>query len=209
MWFRKLICRAKRMVGAQASWLGYLFSGKLFLAMWHTRGTSAPVTWRVFWWQKICGKNRAACWPVSPDSVVGCPERIKIGIGSAPGLGFGCYIQGRNGIEIGDYVLVAPKVNIISANHDPEDVSRHLDAPPIKVGSYSWLGVGATILPGVQIGPHTVVAAGAVVTKSSPEGYCILAGVPAKVIKHLDKAEVKEYHNKYPYRGYERVKVMD
>ena len=174
--------------------------------MRETRGTSAPVTWGVFWRQKILGINGLATWPVSPQSVIGSPEKIKIGIGSAPGLGFGCYIQGRNGIEIGDYVLIAPKVNIISANHDPEDISKHLDAPPIKIGSYSWLGVGATILPGVQIGPHTVVAAGAVVTKSFPDGYGILAGVPARVIRELDKAKVKEHHNKFPYCGYEKVK---
>ncbi len=201
-----MIGRVSRAVKRHLAWIGYIFSGKLSRAMRETRGTSAPVTWGVFWRQKILGINGLATWPVSSQSVVGSPEKIKIGIGSAPGLGFGCYIQGRDGIEIGDYVLIAPKVSIISANHDPEDVSKHLDAPPIKIGSYSWLGLGATILPGVQIGPHTVVAAGAVVTKSFPEGYCILAGVPVRVIREFDRAKIKEHRNKFSYRGYEKVK---
>ena len=198
--------RINRLLKRQLYWIWYVLSWRLFRALRETKGTSAPITLGIFWRQKVCGINGLATWPVSPQSVVGSPEKIKVGIGSAPGLGFGCYIQGRNGIEIGDYVLIAPKVNIISSNHDPEDVSRHLDAPPVKIGSYSWLGVGATILPGVQIGPHTVVAAGAVVTKSFPEGYCILAGVPARVVRELDRAKVKEHHNKFPYRGYDKVK---
>lgn len=187
-------------------WLSFLFSGKLFRAMRETRGTSAPVTWKIFWKQKVCGINRDASWPVSPFSIVSAPQKIKIGIGAAPGLWPGCYIQGNNGIEIGDYTLIAPKVNIISANHDLYNISQHEITTPVKIGAYCWLGVGATILPTVVLGPHTVVAAGAVVTKSFPEGYCVLAGVPAKIVKYIEKDRVVEHTNKYLYRGYSKVK---
>jgi len=45
--------------------------------------------------------------------------------------------------------------------------------------------MNAVILPGVHLGDHTIVAAGSVVTKSFPQGNCILGGVPAKVVKEL------------------------
>lgn len=187
-------------------WVGYLFSGRLFQAIRETRGTSAPISWRIFWQQKVRGVNRAASWPVSPLSIVGSADKIKIGIGSAPGLGPGCYIQGNSGIEFGAYVLVAPRVSVISANHDLYDIFQHVPASPIRIGDYSWLGVGSTVLPGVELGPHTIVAAGAVVTKSFPEGYCVLAGVPARCVKILDRNKVVEHKNRYEYIGYHKVK---
>ena len=51
----------------------------------------------------------------------------------------------------------------------------------IVVGEHSFIGANATVLMGVHIGKHCVVGAGAVVTKSVPD-YCVVAGVPAKVV---------------------------
>lgn len=187
-------------------WVSYLLCGNLFRAMLETRGTSAPVTLGVFWKQMVLGVNRPANWPVSPSSIVASAEKIKIGIGCAPGLGPWCYIQGTNGIEIGDYTLIAPRVSIISANHDLYDIHKHNSARPVKIGRYCWLGVNSTILPEVEIGDHTVVAAGAVVTKSFPSGYCVLAGVPARCVKEIDKDKVVEHKNRYEYVGYYKVK---
>lgn len=48
------------------------------------------------------------------------------------------------------------------------------------------MGMNSMILPGVVLGPHTVVGAGSVVTKSFPNGYCVIAGVPAKLVKTID-----------------------
>lgn len=62
--------------------------------------------------------------------------------------------------------------------------------------------MNAVILPNVELGDRTIVAAGAVVTKSYPEGYCVLAGVPAKAIKTLEKKDVIEFRNEYEYYGY-------
>ena len=47
--------------------------------------------------------------------------------------------------------------------------------------------MNSVILPGVKLGTRTIVAAGSVVTKSFPEGYCVIAGSPAKIIRYLDK----------------------
>lgn len=185
--------------------LWYVLTGRLLMAMLETKGTSAPVTFKVFWQQKILGANREVPWPVSPESIVGSSDKIKIGVGCAPGLGPWCYIQGKNGIEFGDYTLVAPRVSVISANHDIHDIHRHVSARPIKIGAYCWLGVNSTILPEVELGPHTIVAAGAVVTKSFPKGYCVLAGTPARIVKELDSDKVIEHKNRHAYVGYRKV----
>jgi len=59
----------------------------------------------------------------------------------------------------------------------------------VYIGDYCWIGANAVILLGVHLGPHTIVGAGSIVTKSFPEGYCVIAGNPAKIIKKLEKRE--------------------
>lgn len=73
---------------------------------------------------------------------------------------------------------------------------------PIVIGDYCWLGRNVNILAGVTLGPRTIVGAGAVVTKSFPEGYCVLGGNPAKVIKYLEKDKVTPWHYPQEYYGY-------
>lgn len=57
-------------------------------------------------------------------------------------------------------------------------------------------------MPDVELWDYTVVAAGAVITESFPDGYCVLAGNPAKDIRILQKKECTEYRNPYEYYGY-------
>jgi acetyltransferase-like isoleucine patch superfamily enzyme len=157
-----------------------------------------------FWFkQKILnlGGNRGAYWPVHSTSDVSNPERIIIGIDAYPGLMRGCYIQGRGGIKIGDYTQIGPNVVIISANHDPYDSRRHIPKPVI-IGKYCWIAAGAKVMPGVHLGDFTIVGAGAVVTQSFPEGFCVIAGVPAKKIKSLDSDDCVQYSTKHKFYGY-------
>ncbi|MCA0396362.1 MAG: acyltransferase [Bacteroidetes bacterium] len=159
-----------------------------------------------FWFnQKILnlGGNRKAYWPVHPASTVYDPEYILVGVDAYPGIMKGCYIQGKGGIEIGDYTQIAPNVAIVSANHDLYDSRKHIPSP-VKIGRYCWLGAGAKIMPGVVLGDWTVVGAGAVVTKSFPDGYCVVGGVPAKMIKPLDQNKCVPFTNKVDYNGYIR-----
>ncbi len=167
-----------------------------------TAGTAAAFTFRQWFIQKCLGFNRDAYWPMHFSSIVSNVRRIKTGIGTAPGLSPGCYIQGINGVEIGDYTIIAPNVGLISASHALTDLSRHEAARPLKIGRYCWLGMNAVILPGVEIGDHTVVAAGAVVATSFPDGYCVLGGVPARVLKTLDRTAVVEHRNPVEYVGF-------
>ncbi len=142
------------------------------------------------WWRlgRLIGINRHVPWPVHFTTTVHAPRRVKLGKATFPGDSPNCYIQALNGIEIGDYTNLGPGVGLISANHDPERNDAWLKAPPIRLGRHCWLGMNSIILPGVTLGDHTVVGAGAVVTKSHEEGHCVLAGNPARVIRRIDKA---------------------
>ena len=134
--------------------------------------------------QKIIRINSHVSWPVHSTTQVKAPSRIQRG-SRAPGLGRGCYLDGRNRIVFGTNVWVGPYVSIISMNHDPFDYERYLPEQPIRIDRDCWLGQGAIILPGVHLGPHTIVGAGAVVTKSFPDGDQVIGGNPAKIIKYI------------------------
>jgi len=135
-------------------------------------------------WQRVFGFNRTTYWPVHWSSKIICPEKVDCGTRS-PGLGMGCHIDGRNGIVFEENVWVGPRVSIISMNHSIENYLEYLPSNPIRIRKNCWLGANAVLLPGVNIGEHTIVAAGTVVTKSFPEGNQILGGVPAMVIKKI------------------------
>ncbi len=140
--------------------------------------------------QKIFRINGYVSWPVHWSSTLIYPERIQVPLDTFPGLSPYCYIQAVNGIQFGRNVWVGPSVNIISANHDVCNYHQHLPSTPIVIGDNCWLGAGCTILPGVELGNHVVVAAGAIVTQSFPEN-CLVAGVPAEIKKTLPP-----YHGK-------------
>lgn len=97
-----------------------------------------------------------------------------------------CYFQNYHGhITIGENVWIAQNVGIITENHNPLNPDEHLPAKNVEIGDSCWIGMNAVILPGVKLGPHTIVGAGSIVTHSF-EGKCIIAGNPAKIIKKLD-----------------------
>ncbi len=138
--------------------------------------------------QKMIGLNKSVSWPVHNSSVVLSPEKISPGTKS-PGISISCYIDGRNGIEMGSNVWIGPRVSIISMNHDMNNYTKYVSNNPIKIGNNCLLTSNCVILPGVELGEHTVVAAGSVVNKSFLEGNQILAGNPAVVVKKLNKYE--------------------
>lgn len=178
--------------------LGYL---PYFRFIRDTKLQMHPITFRTWFWQKIIGFNRHAYWPTHFTTKVIGAGNILIGKDTAPGYNSGCYIQGLGKIYIGDYTLVAPNVAIISANHDIYNTSEHVYSE-VHIGNYCWLGKGCTVLPGVVLGNHTIVAAGAVVNKSFPDGYCVVGGIPAKVIKNLDKDKCVDFESQSQYHGY-------
>jgi len=186
--FYKIICR-------------YIFFLRVF---YKTRHTQTPITFSMWFRQKILGRNYEAYWPIHKSSTVTNVGNIIAGIEVSPGYSHGCYIQGMGKIEIGDYTQIAPNVGIISANHELTDNRKHI-VKNVKIGKYCWLGMGVIILPGVVLGDYTVVAAGSIVTKSFPDGYCVIAGNPAKIIKVLEKEKCIFHRSRYEYNGYIRA----
>lgn len=92
-------------------------------------------------------------------------------------------------VKIGNHVNLAQGITVTALNHNFDDTNKRIDEQGVSTKAVTieddvWIGANAVILPGVTIGNHCVVAAGAVVTKDVPP-HSLVAGVPAKVIKQI------------------------
>lgn len=143
----------------------------------------------VFFSQKILGINRGVSWPVHFTSRVLYRKRIRVGRRSYPGWSQGCYIQARNGIEIGSNLRMGPHVGLISANHDPDDYDQWLPSEPIRIGDNVWIGMNSVVMPGVRIGSNVVIGSNSVVIQDLPDNV-VAVGSPCSVVRQ-----------KRPYRG--------
>lgn len=151
--------------------------------------------WKSLGWQwaardifhRFLSLNHVGCpWPVSPDVI--CNHNIEFDVDDLNNFNSnkGCYYQAFAGkIVIGKGTYIAPNVGIITANHDLNNLDEHQPGKDVHLGEKCWIGMNSIILPGVTLGDHTIVGGGSVVTKSFPEGNCVIAGNPAKVIRKL------------------------
>ena len=92
-------------------------------------------------------------------------------------------------VTIGSHVNLAQGITITALNHNFDNSEKRIDQQGISTKEVVleddiWVGANAVILPGVTIGKHAVVAAGAIVTKDVPP-HSLVAGVPAKVIRQI------------------------
>lgn len=97
-------------------------------------------------------------------------------------------------VTIGNRVMIGPDVKIITDTHDKDIESRRngiVFARPISIGDDCWIGVGATILPGVSIGKGCTIGAGSVVTRDIPS-FSIAWGVPARVVGQVKDPDAAE-----------------
>jgi len=130
---------------------------------------------------KSCGKNVS----IDNNVIIFPNEGLSIGDNSV--------INGYTFIFCGDNVSIG-KNCMISANCILTAVSHHNDSltriseegfqKAIIMGDNVWIGAGAIILPGINIGNNSIVGAGSVVTKSIPENE-IWAGNPARFVKKI------------------------
>lgn len=173
-----------------------------------TIDTQTPISFNMFYNQKVLGHNRNVYWPVHQTSTVQNYKNIYCGIETCPGYSPGNYIQALGKIFIGDYTQIAPNVGIITGNHELTDNRKHL-IKNVKIGKYCWIGMGAIILPGVELGDYTIVAAGSIVTKSFTDGFQVIGGNPAKHIKHIKKQDCVYHKSKFEYNGYIKHSKFD
>ena len=115
------------------------------------------------------------------------PTDPVVRIGSRCIIGRGSHIVGHWSIEIGDNIQTGPYVYITDQNHVYDDPIEPIGwqqptEAAVRIGSGSWLGANAVVLPGARIGDHVVIAAGAVVRGVVPD-RCVVAGVPGRIIR--------------------------
>lgn len=117
----------------------------------------------------------------------------NITVGDNSFINMNCTLLDAGPISIGDNTLLGPDVKIYTSQHPLNGAERFWEeddgamavktwTSPVKIGSYTWIGGGTVILPGVAIGDNVVIGAGSVVTKSIPDN-AIACGNPCKVRK--------------------------
>lgn len=120
---------------------------------------------------------------------------VGISVDEGTSIGRSNIIWGQGGVLIGAHCLLGPNVTVLSENHEFSDTNALIKSQghvrrSVRIGDNCWIGAGAKILAGVTLGQGTVVAAGAVVTKSFGP-YSVIGGVPAKLIRlrHAESTE--------------------
>lgn len=142
---------------------------------------------------------------------VGCTFQVmcggKIEVGNNIYIGTGTVLQAKEFIKIGDNVIISNNVLIVDNNNHPTSPEERLkmsqcenymadelwtwkyaQSSPIVIEDNVWIGKNAVVMKGVTIGKGSIVALGAIVTKDVPP-YSVVAGNPAKIVKHLMEKE--------------------
>lgn len=133
------------------------------------------------------------------------PENVSLGNRVSLGNNI-TILSTRANVIIGNNVMTGPNVTIISGDHRTDILGRTMisvkdseklpqNDQDVIVHDDVWIGANVTILKGVEIGQGSIVAAGAVLTKSVPE-YSVVGGVPAKVIKKRFSEDELQLHLK-------------
>jgi acetyltransferase-like isoleucine patch superfamily enzyme len=148
-------------------------------------GTMFGERWIEIGADTLIGAQVTLCAGMVPGQDLGADAVLRIGDRCV--IGRGSHIIAHRSTEIGDDVFTGPYVYITDQNHsytDPEvPIGRQWPSnTSVSIGSGSWLGAGAIILPGAKIGRNVVVAAGSVVRGIIPDRV-VVAGVPAKVVR--------------------------
>ena len=120
-----------------------------------------------------------------------CDFGNRVTFGKNVFINHSAILSASGGVEFQDGVMLAPGVRIATINHDYNNRHTIYTYGKVTIKKNAWIGLGATITPGVTIGENAVVAAGSVVTKDVPEN-AVVGGVPAKEIKTLNPEEQRE-----------------
>jgi acetyltransferase-like isoleucine patch superfamily enzyme len=136
----------------------------------------------------MIGERASICAGMAPGHDLGPGTVLRIGGRCV--IGRGSHIVAHASIDIGDDVFTGPYVYITDQNHSYADPAVPIGRQwpvnaPVSIGAGTWLGTGVIVLPGAVIGRNVVVAAGSVV-RGEIADRCVIAGVPARVVKRFD-----------------------
>ena len=111
----------------------------------------------------------------------------KLALGQYCYIGAKCFINCSGGVSIGAGTIISSRVVVLSDSHDFNDVSvlpygRGYVKKEVNIGRGVWVGYGAMLLPGINVGDGAIIGAGSVVTKDVRRGQ-IVAGNPAVVVR--------------------------
>jgi acetyltransferase-like isoleucine patch superfamily enzyme len=109
-------------------------------------------------------------------------------LGEHVGINFGCEIYAGSEVEIGEDTKMGSLVTIYDTNFHQVEEGAVTKSAPVRIGADAWLARGCVILPGVTIGDHAVIGAGAVISRDVPPRM-LMAGNPAKPVRELKASE--------------------
>jgi maltose O-acetyltransferase len=116
-----------------------------------------------------------------------CDYGYNIHLADGVFLNFNCVLLDGNPIYIGSGTQIGPAVQIYTADHPRDAVTRRAgleSSKPITIGTDVWIGGGAILLPGIRVGDGAIIGAGSVVTHDVPAGATV-AGNPARLLKNV------------------------
>ena len=133
---------------------------------------------------------------IRPSGYYGRELGTGLRVGDNSNIGPYSYIGCYGRIDIGNNVLMGPRVNLFADNHDFSRTDIPIKAQGVTrshivIEDDCWLASSCTVLAGVTVHRGAVIAAGSVVTRDVPP-YAVVAGVPARVVKWRKPASVRE-----------------
>jgi acetyltransferase-like isoleucine patch superfamily enzyme len=131
-----------------------------------------------------CLVGRLSLRGTTARTEIGAVRGGELAIGERVFINQGASIVAHHAISIGDDCRIGDYVAIYDTDHHPIEEGAEVRRAPVRIGTNVWIGRGAIVLPGVTIGAHSVVGAGAVVA-SDVEERTLVAGNPARPVRTL------------------------
>ena len=120
----------------------------------------------------------------------------KFSLGKNSTVNFGCYLDNRRGIKIGNNTAIAHNVKIYTLGHNIDSPRFETKGAQVTIGNDVFIFSNAMIMPGVTIGDGAVILPGSIVTKNV-EPFTVVGGIPAKFVKKR-QSEI-DYTTQYNY----------
>ncbi|WP_230676949.1 acyltransferase [Vibrio owensii] len=136
----------------------------------------------------LCLGNRVRIYPLSRIEIL---PNGYVDVGDEVSIGQSLHLVSGGRVTIGGHTTISANVFISDVDHDYSIIGQHILEQPLRIkptsiGSNSFIGYGAVILPGTILGKNCIVGANAVV-RGKFEDYSVIAGNPGRVIKKYDQ----------------------